>query len=56
MRHARPRSILVLSLLITSSASAVTMDWTFVGNPGNACDTQFDNSCHGAVGYSYNIG
>ena len=31
-------SSLLLSLLIASSASAVTMDWTFVGNPGNSCD------------------
>jgi len=36
----RLRSSLLLSLLIASSASAVTMDWTPIGNPGNACDTQ----------------
>src|SRR5438874_9431990 len=42
-------------LLASSSASAVTMDWTPVGNPGNACsNTPF--GCFGAVGYSYSIG
>jgi formylglycine-generating enzyme required for sulfatase activity len=41
-----------LSLLIASSASAVTMNWTFVGNAGNAADT----TGFGAVGYDYNIG
>ena len=29
-------SCLLLSLLIASSASAVTMDWTPIGNPDNA--------------------
>ena len=29
---------LLLSLLIASSASAVTLDWATVGDPGNACD------------------
>ena|SRR5262249_6720724 len=48
-------SSLLLSLLIASSASAVTMDWTPVGNPGNACDTQLEG-CFGAVNYSYSIG
>src|SRR5262245_27372895 len=45
----------LLSLLIASSASAVTMAWQFVGNPGNACDPQ-SQGCFGAVGYAYNIG
>ena len=31
-------SRLLLSLLIASSASASAMDWTFIGDPGNACD------------------
>ena len=44
-----------LVLLIASSASAVTMDWTPIGNPGNACETQSEG-CFGAVGYTYNIG
>src|SRR5262245_55146832 len=44
-----------LSLLIASSAPAVTMDWAFVGGPGNACDTQ-PQGCFGAVDYAYNIG
>jgi PEP-CTERM putative exosortase interaction domain len=50
----RALSALVV-LLFASSASAVTMDWTFVGNPGNACDPQ-SQGCFGAVGYAYNIG
>jgi formylglycine-generating enzyme required for sulfatase activity len=44
-----------MSLLIASSASAVTMAWTPIGNPGNACDPQSDG-CFGAVGYTYSIG
>lgn len=46
---------LLLSPPIALSASAVTIDWTFVGNPGNACDPQ-SQGCFGAVGYAYNIG
>src|SRR5215510_10306366 len=50
----------VLLLLIASSASAVTMAWTSIGNPGNACDPQpgglFPGGCFGAVGYAYQIG
>src|SRR4029453_11714492 len=46
---------LLLSLLIASAASAVTMDWTPIGNPGNACDPQ-SQGCFGAVGYDYLIG
>jgi formylglycine-generating enzyme len=45
----------LLSLLIASSASAVTIDWTPIGDPGNACDPQ-PEGCFGAVGYAYNIG
>jgi sulfatase modifying factor 1 len=48
-------SILLLLLLIASSASAVTMDWTPIGNPGNACDNN-PFGCIGAVSYSYSIG
>src|SRR4029453_17023548 len=40
--------------LAASAASAVTIDWTFVGNPGNACDTQ-SQGCFGSVGYGYSI-
>ncbi len=40
-----------MSLVIASSASAVTMDWLLVGDPGNAADT----TGFGAVGYAYNI-
>src|SRR5262245_32518675 len=56
--RAMPRlvsSLLWLPLATASSASAVTMDWTFVGNPGNACETQIQG-CFGAVGYVYDIG
>src|SRR5215468_6086133 len=42
-------------LLMASSGSAVTMAWTPIGNPGNACDPQ-PQGCFGAVGYSYSIG
>ena len=48
-------SRLLLSLWIASPMSAVTMDWTPVGNPGNACDPQ-SQGCFGAVPYSYSIG
>ena len=50
------------SLLLASSAPAVTMNWSFVGNPGNACDPQSGGygsgpaGCFGAVGYDYYIG
>jgi formylglycine-generating enzyme required for sulfatase activity len=42
----------LLSLLIATSASAVSMAWTAIGNPGNAND----NTGFGAVGYAYSIG
>jgi sulfatase modifying factor 1 len=42
-------------LMIGSPAPAVTMAWTPIGNPGNACDPQ-SQGCFGAVGYSYSIG
>jgi formylglycine-generating enzyme required for sulfatase activity len=48
-------SSLLLLLVIASGASALTMDWTSVGNPGNACDLQ-SQGCFGAVGYDYSIG
>src|SRR5262245_24122392 len=48
-------SSLLLSLLIASSALALTMDWTPIGNPGNACDPQ-SQGCFGSVGYRYSIG
>jgi formylglycine-generating enzyme required for sulfatase activity len=50
-------SSLLLSLLIASSASAVSMAWTPIGNPGNACDPQPQGQgCFGNVAYSYGIG
>ena len=45
----------LLSLLIASSASAVSMAWTPIGIPGNACDSQ-PQGCFGTVGYAYSIG
>jgi formylglycine-generating enzyme required for sulfatase activity len=51
----------LLALVIAGSVSAVTMDWTPIGNPGNACDPQPDITgygagCFGSVAYAYNIG
>jgi sulfatase modifying factor 1 len=52
----------VLSLALAQSATAVTMEWTVIGSPGNACDLQPDPwengnpDCFGAVGYDYSIG
>jgi formylglycine-generating enzyme required for sulfatase activity len=57
-------SSLLLSLGIASGASAVTMAWTPVGNPGNVADTDpttdlcgfnLNQPC-GAVAYTYSIG
>jgi hypothetical protein len=41
-----------ISVVARPSASAVTVQWSPVGNPGNAADT----TLRGAVGYAYNIG
>jgi hypothetical protein len=30
------------------------MDWTPIGNPGNACDPQ-SQGCFGTVGYAYGV-
>jgi formylglycine-generating enzyme len=53
-----PRSLVLLSLLIASSASAVSMAWTPIGNPGNA-PTRSAGSCIsancGEVDYNYSI-
>jgi formylglycine-generating enzyme required for sulfatase activity len=42
-------------LSVAPPASATTIDWTPIGNPGNACETQSDG-CFGSVGYAYSIG
>ncbi len=55
MRAMWIRSSCLLLLSTASSASAVSMDWVAIGNPGNACDTQ-SGGCYGALGYGYNIG
>jgi formylglycine-generating enzyme len=50
------RSIAVfVASLLAASASAVTVEFVPVGNPGNACDTQ-SQGCFGAVAYQYSIG
>jgi len=44
--------------LMSASASAVTMDWVIVGNPGNAADAEIMNdqtTGYGAVPYVYQI-
>jgi len=41
--------------LLRSTASAVTIDWTPIGNPGNPCDPQ-SQGCFGSAPYAYNIG
>jgi hypothetical protein len=48
-------SSLLLSLLVAASASAVTIDWTPIENPGNACNP-YPWGCFGAVRYEYSIG
>jgi formylglycine-generating enzyme required for sulfatase activity len=45
----------LLTFALGSTASAVTMNWTPVGDVGNACDPQ-SQGCFGAVEYSYLIG
>jgi formylglycine-generating enzyme len=45
-------SLAVCAFLAAADAGAVTIDWSPVGNPGNAAD----GVRYGAVGYSYNIG
>src|SRR5262249_42023566 len=42
-------------LLLNAPASAVTIDWTPIGNPSNVCDTQ-PQGCFGSVGYAYQMG
>ena len=41
-------------LLLALPASAVTIDWVTVGDPGNACDPQRQR-CFGTVDYTYRI-
>src|SRR5215468_11229594 len=59
MRYSCARLGLLVSLLIASSASAVTVAWTAIANSGNAADTQVmvdGTSGYGAVSYAYWIG
>jgi formylglycine-generating enzyme required for sulfatase activity len=53
-RSTRWLPIVVACLSLTSAAEAVTLPWTVVGDPGNACDAQIWN-CPGSVPYAYRI-
>lgn len=55
MRTLIPLSSIGALLLMAASASAVTIDWTFVSDPGNACEAQAPG-CFGHVPYGYTIG
>ena len=46
--------ILACTAWLAAPASAVTIDWVTVGDPGNACDTQ-SQGCFGAVADTYRI-
>jgi hypothetical protein len=57
-RTRRRSAVLALSVLLVALAAdarAITIDWTTVGNPGNAADPA-TGSLYGAVDYTYNIG
>jgi sulfatase modifying factor 1 len=59
MRAPLVRWSCLLSLLIASSASAVSMAWTPIGNPGNPADTVVSTggtTGYGSVPYAYDIG
>ena len=43
-----------LAFLHGTAASALTVDWVTVGDPGNACDSQ-SQGCFGAVATNYRI-
>ena len=45
---------LACAALLGAPASAVTIDWVTVGDPGNACDTQ-PQGCFGSVASVYPI-
>jgi formylglycine-generating enzyme required for sulfatase activity len=47
---------IAVCLFVSSIASAVTIDWVTVGNPGNIADTTGDPNHCGAVDYEYQIG
>jgi formylglycine-generating enzyme len=47
-------ALFVFLAALAPPASAVTIDWVSVGDPGNACDTQ-PQGCFGEVNYSYVI-
>jgi len=53
MRAARLLAVWIASFALP--ASAVTTNWTFIGDAGNACDPQAQG-CFGSVAYAYDIG
>jgi formylglycine-generating enzyme required for sulfatase activity len=50
------RCLIVSFLALGPQVSAVEIDWTFVGNPGNACVSDLAGGCNGAVAHHYVIG
>src|SRR5262245_22856476 len=49
------RWLIAIGCFGLAPASAVTMDWTFIGDPYNECDAQ-PQGCFGGVDYTYSIG
>jgi formylglycine-generating enzyme required for sulfatase activity len=47
-------SLVAASLWLAPAASAVSIDWVTVDDPGNACDKQIVG-CYGSVAYTYRI-
>jgi formylglycine-generating enzyme required for sulfatase activity len=55
----RTLSIAVVLFGLARAVSAVEIDWTFVGDPGNPCWQDYlttNGGCYGAVAYPYLIG
>ena len=52
LHFVRGLSVATALLGLAPAATAVSIDWTSVGNPGNAAD----NTGFGAVSYLYRIG
>ena len=50
----RALRVVGLMLLLCAPASAISIDWTPVDDPGNDCDTQ-SQGCFGKVDYGYQI-
>jgi hypothetical protein len=56
LRRATAVLIILVSLGLASTATAVTFEWVTVGDPGNACDDAPAYGCYGDVAYVYRIG